>query len=111
MDWFSCRFRNGERTPDLPNPRGTLSGVCALNFTWSHLIRAAVEGVSFGILNGLDLILKGRPAEAIQVIGGGARSAARRQLLADATGARVILPVEQESGCLGAAIQACVVWN
>jgi xylulokinase len=104
-------FLNGERTPDLPNARGTLSGVSALNFTPSHLIRAAVEGVSFGILNGLDLILRGRPAEVIQVIGGGARSRAWRQLLADATGARVTLPVEQESGCLGAAIQACVAWN
>ena len=101
-------FLNGERTPNLPNARGTLIGISAVNFTASHLIRAAVEGVSFGILNGLDLILKGRPADIVQVIGGGARSNAWRTLLADATGACVISPAEQEAGCLGAAIQAYV---
>ena len=104
-------FLNGERTPDLPLARGTLSGLSATNFTPSHLIRAVIEGVSFGILNGLDRILRGRCADQIQVIGGGARSRAWRQLLADSTGARVVLPAEQESGCLGAAIQACVAWQ
>ena len=104
-------FLNGERTPDLPQATGTLSGISAANLTASHLVRAAVEGVSFGILAGLDRILNGRPADLIQVIGGGARSRAWCQLLADATGARVVVPVEQESGCLGAAIQAHVAWS
>ena len=40
------------------------------------------------------------------VIGGGSRSAAWRQLLADASGATVEVPLEEEAGCLGAAIQA-----
>ncbi len=104
-------FLNGERTPDLPNARGSLHGISATNFTPAHLIRAAVEGVSFGILNGLDLILQGQAAEIIQVIGGGARSRGWRQLLADATGAEIHVPVEEESGCLGAAIQAMVAWS
>lgn len=104
-------FLNGERTPDLPHARGTLSGISATNFTASHLIRASIEGVSFGILAGLDRILAGRTADLIQVIGGGARSQGWRQLLADATGARVVVPAEQESGCLGAVIQAHVAWN
>jgi xylulokinase len=99
-------FLNGERTPDLPTAKGSLVGISANNFTPEHLIRAAIEGVSFGILNGLDLILGGKPAERILVIGGGARSAAWRQLLADATGATIQVPAEAEAGCLGAAIQA-----
>jgi len=99
-------FLNGERTPDLPAARGSIVGVSANNFTPSNLIRAAIEGVSFGILNGLDLILAGKPAEIILVIGGGARSAQWRQLLADATGATIQVPVETEAGCLGAAMQA-----
>ena len=41
-------------------------------------------------------------------MGGGARSHAWRQLLADATGALIKLPLEAESGCLGACIQALV---
>ena len=103
-------FLNGERTPDLPTARGSLVGISATNFTPAHLIRAAVEGVSFGILNGLDLILAGVPADRIRLIGGGARSAGWRQLLADATGAAIEVPLQEEAGCLGAAIQAMVAF-
>ena len=101
-------FLNGERTPDLPRAKGSLHGLTPNNFSPEHLIRAAVEGVSFGVLEGLDLVLDGKSAETLQVIGGGARSPAWRQLLADATGAVVRVPAEEEAGCLGAAIQARV---
>jgi xylulokinase len=99
-------FLNGERTPDLPEATGTLVGISSINYTPEHLIRAAVEGVSFGILEGLGLILGGAPADRVRLIGGGARSAAWRQLLADATGATIEVPLEEEAGCLGAAMQA-----
>lgn len=101
-------FLNGERTPDLPTARGSLHGLSATNFAPVYLIRAAVEGVSFGILNGLDLVLEGKRPRVIQVIGGGARSRAWRQLLADATGVTIQVPQEEEAGCLGAAMQAMV---
>ncbi len=101
-------FLNGERTPDLPGARGSLVGVTAGNFSAEHLIRAAVEGVSFGILNGLDLVMSGKRAAVMQVIGGGARSREWRQMLADATGVETQTPEEEESGCLGAAMQAMV---
>jgi len=104
-------FLNGERTPDLPNARGTITGISANNFTPESLIRAAIEGVSFGILNGLDLIQSGVPVDRMLVIGGGSRSAAWRQLLADASGARVEVPVEEEAGALGAAIQAMFTYG
>ena len=65
-------FLNGERTPDLPNSRGSIVGISANNFTPANLIRAVIEGVSFGILSGLDRILNGKPAERILLIGGGA---------------------------------------
>ena len=102
-------FLHGERTPDLPEARGSVVGISANNFTPSNLIRSVIEGVSFGILGGLDLILEGRKAEVIYVIGGGSRSTAWRQLLADATGALIEVPVEEEAGSLGAAIQAIYV--
>jgi xylulokinase len=104
-------FLNGERTPDLPNARGTLTGISSNNFTPENLIRAAIEGVSFGILNGLDLIQSGTPVKRVLVIGGGSRSAAWRQLLADASGATVEVPLEEEAGCLGAAIQAIYIFK
>jgi xylulokinase len=102
-------FLHGERTPDLPQARGSLVGISANNFSPDNLIRAVIEGVSFGVLEGLDLILEGRAAEVIYVIGGGSRSNAWRQLLADATGAVIEVPVEEEAGSLGAAIQAIYV--
>jgi xylulokinase len=95
-------FLNGERTPDLPHAKGSLHGISPNNLTPAHLIRAIVEGVSFGILSGLDLVLEGKLADVIVVIGGGARSRGWRQLLADASGAEIRVPREQESACLGA---------
>ena len=103
-------FLNGERTPDLPGAKGTLTGISSTNFTQDHLVRAAVEGVSFGVLNGLDLVMSGRYPKVLQVIGGGARSRGWRQLLADAAAAPVQVPTEEEAGCLGAAIQARVAY-
>ena len=55
-------FLNGERTPDLPNARGSIFGLSANNFSPANLLRSAIEGVTFGILNGLQLILRGAPA-------------------------------------------------
>lgn len=104
-------FLNGERTPDLPEARGSIVGVSTNNFTAAHLIRAVVEGVSFGILNGLDLILQGEAAERIVLIGGGARSLGWAHLLADATGALIQIPEEDEAGCLGAAMQAAFAYG
>jgi xylulokinase len=99
-------FLNGERTPDLPAARGNIVGLSATNFSRPNLLRSTIEGITFGILNGLQLILQGQPASKILVIGGGARSKEWRQLLADATGAVIQVPLEEEAGCLGAAIQA-----
>jgi xylulokinase len=39
------------------------------------------------------------------------RSAGWRQLLADTTGAEVNVPIEEEAGCLGAAMQAIFAWS
>lgn len=99
-------FLNGERTPDLPTARGSILGLSTGNLTAENLMRAMVEGVSFGVLCGLDLVLGGREAQRIFLIGGGARSAEWRQLIADATGAEIVVPASDEAGCLGGVIQA-----
>ncbi len=99
-------FLNGERTPNLPRAKAVLAGISSTNYKPSNLIRAVIEGVSFGVLRGLERILQGRQATVIYLTGGGARSPQWRQLLADATGAVIEVPAEEETGCLGAAIQA-----
>ncbi len=104
-------FLNGERTPDLPAAKGVIAGISATSYSAANLLRSMIEGVTFGILNGLELILEGRPADRIVAIGGGARSAGWRQMIADATGATIVVPVEEEAGCLGAAIQAMYAYG
>ena len=101
-------FLNGERAPDLPTARGSILGLSTANFTPENLMRAMVEGVSFGVLAGLRRILGGTAPERVFVIGGGARSKPWRQLVADATGAEIVVPLGDEAGCLGAAMQA--IW-
>ncbi len=104
-------FLNGERTPDLPGARGSILGLASTNFMPDNLVRAVIEGVTFGILNGLDLILAGEPPKTILIIGGGSRSTAWRQMVADATGATIQVPLEEEAGCLGAIIQAIYAYG
>lgn len=104
-------FMNGERTPDLPRANGVVAGITSTNFNASNLLRAVIEGVSFGLLRGLERIVQGRPASLVSLVGGGARSQQWRQLLADASGATIDVPVEEEAGCLGAAIQAMYCHN
>ncbi|WP_026783609.1 xylulokinase [Pleomorphomonas koreensis] len=101
-------FLNGERTPDLPTARGSILGLSAVNMTPDNLMRAMVEGVTFGVLAGLHRIRGDRAPERVFMIGGGARSKAWRQMVADMTGAEIVVPTGDEAGCLGAAIQA--IW-
>lgn len=104
-------FLNGERTPNLPTAQGSITGMSANNFTSANLMRAVIEGVSFGILSGLDMILDAKRPKEISLTGGGARSSQWRQLLADVTGVLIQVPAEIEAGCLGAAMQAMYAYS
>ncbi len=104
-------FLNGERTPDLPHATGSLVGLSTHNMSSANLMRATVEGVTFGILMGMKLILREKKLDQPQVIGGGSRSVGWRQLIADATGTVVKVPAVSEAGCLGAALQAIWAWK
>ncbi len=100
-------FLNGERTPDLPEARGSLLGMNSENLTADNLCRAAVEGVSFGLRYALELFENsGLQAKRIKLIGGGSKSPAWRQLIADMMNTTVEVPLEAEAAALGAAIQA-----
>jgi xylulokinase len=99
-------FLNGERTPDLPTATGSLLGISTINFSAENLLRATIEGVTFGVVAGIQRIFgKAAPAH-IFAIGGGAKSRAWRQLLADTVGSLIDVPLEEEAACLGAALQA-----
>ena len=102
-------YLDGERTPNRPSASGVLAGLRA-DVRREQLARAAFEGVVCGLLDGLDA-LAGivRPGAPLRVVGGGARSAAYRQVLADLSGRPVLVPAGDEHVALGAAVQAAAV--
>jgi len=100
-------FFNGERVPALPHASGSLSGLTMSNLTRANLCRAVVEGTTFGLRYGLDLLRhNGLQSRSIRLIGGGSKSAVWRQIVADTMNTPVICTEQSEAAALGAAIQA-----
>ncbi|KFX70837.1 xylulose kinase [Pseudomonas taeanensis MS-3] len=100
-------FLNGERVPPLPNASASLFGMTSDNLTRANLCRAVVEGTSFGLRYGLDLLrASGIECRSIRLIGGGANSPIWRQIVADIMATPLVCPRHTEAAALGAAIQA-----
>lgn len=100
-------FFNGERTPDLPHARGALHGMNLDNFTRGNAYRAAMEGATYALRNGFDALqAAGMHFDAIRITGGGSRSAAWRQMVADVFALPVDVPEQAEGAAFGAALQA-----
>ncbi len=97
---------DGERTPNRPEATGTLAGL-RNDVTAGQVARAAVEGVVCNLLAGADGL--GQLAGRVFLVGGGARSAAYRRIVADLIGRPVVVPDEQELVAAGAAVQAAAV--
>ncbi|MFW9081553.1 xylulokinase [Pseudomonas sp. P2757] len=107
-------FLNGERVPALPHATGSLHGLTSSNLTQANLCRAVVEGTTFGLRYGLDLLRQnGLQSRSICLIGGGSKSAVWRQIVADIMNTPVICTQQSEAAALGAAIQAawCTSWS
>lgn len=100
-------FFNGERTPALPGGTATLHGMSATNFNRANLCRATMEGVTFGLRYGMEVLERnGIIPDEIRLVGGGAKSPVWRQMVADVFGTPVVSPVTTEAGALGSALQA-----
>ncbi len=100
-------FLNGERVPALPHATGSILGLNSTNLNQANVCRAAVEGTTFGLRYGLDLLRdNGIKSANIRLIGGGAKSAIWRQIVADIMDTPVICTTGAEAAALGAAIQA-----
>lgn len=103
-------FFDGERTPNRPAARGTVADLTSLT-TREELARAFVEGPLLSLLSGRDNIracgvdLCG----PVVAVGGGTRSPATIQLLADLLGEEVLLPDTDEATARGACVQAAAV--
>jgi len=103
-------YLSGERSPH-PDPlaRGAFVGL-TLAHDRRHLTRAVLEGVAFGLRDGLDLMVEaGMPAPAqIRASGGGTVSALWRQILADVLGAEIATVNTSEGAAYGAGLLAAV---
>ncbi len=102
-------YLSGERHPH-PDPyaRGSFVGL-TLRHGVAHMVRAVMEGVSFGMRDQLELLrgLGVNPSEAV-VSGGAANSRVWRQLTTDIMGIPLYSVNTTENGALGAAILAAV---
>ena len=103
-------YFDGERTPNRPTATGLLAGLRS-GVTREQLARAAFEGVACGLVDALDALralVPQRPGR-ILVVGGGARSAAYRQIIADLIGQEITVADADEAVATGAAVQAAAV--
>jgi xylulokinase len=101
----------GERTPNRPEATGTIVGL-RTDVTREQLARAAFDGVVCGLLEGLDaLSTAGVAVEDGRLVltGGGARSPAFRQIIADLSQREVSVSAGDEHVATGACIQAAAV--
>lgn len=103
-------FFNGERLPPLPNAKASIHGLTPENMSQANLLRASTEAATFTLRYGLDLFrVQGIEPLEIRLIGGGAKNAVWRQMVADIMNVEVICPQEHEAAALGSAIQA--MWS
>jgi xylulokinase len=103
-------YLEGERTPNRPHATGSLHGLTLASATPAHLARAAVEGMLCALADGLDAMLaSGVTPSRVILVGGGARSAAVRQIAPTIFGVPVVVPPPGEYVADGAARQAAWV--
>jgi xylulokinase len=103
-------YLTGERSPH-PDPlaRGAFVGL-SVTHDRRHMTRAVLEGVAFGLRDGLDvMIAAGMPVPSqIRASGGGIASALWRQILADVLQAEIATVATSEGAAYGAGLLAAV---
>ena len=102
-------YLTGERTPHKdPCAKGAFLGL-SLRHSKAYMARAVLEGVAFGMRDGLEIIREmGVAVSEVRASGGGARSALWRQILADTGRAPMVTINVDEGPSYGAAILASV---
>jgi xylulokinase len=107
---FFLPYLSGERSPH-PDPlaRGAFIGL-TVSHDRRHMARAVLEGVAFGLRDGLELMVAAgmpRPAQ-LRASGGGLASETWRQVLADVLEAELLTTSTTEGASFGAATLAAV---
>ncbi len=107
---FFLPYLSGERSPH-PDPlaRGAFVGL-TVGHDRRHLTRAVLEGVAFGLRDGLDQMIAAgmTPPDQVRASGGGIASPLWRQILADVLRAEVATVSTTEGAAYGAGVLAAV---
>ncbi|EGT3574296.1 xylulokinase [Citrobacter amalonaticus] len=110
--WF-LPYLSGERTPhNNPQAKGVFFGLTHQHGP-AELARAVLEGVGYALADGMDVVHAcGVKPQSVTLIGGGARSAYWRQMLADISGLQLDYRTGGDVGpALGAARLAQIAMN
>lgn len=100
-------YLDGERTPNLPDATGHLSGITRANLTPPNLARACVEGMLANLAECVDALrAHGVPAERVLLIGGASAAQSVRDVASRIFGVPVLVPAPGEYVARGAARQA-----
>lgn len=103
-------YFDGERTPNLPDARGSLHGITRDNLTPANIARAAVEGMLGGLADAVDaLVHVGVKPRRVLLVGGAAANPAVVEVAATLVDAPVEVPPTGEYVADGAARQAAWV--
>ena len=98
-------YFDGERTPNLPNATGSLTGLTRDSLTPDRLARAFVEGVVCSLVEAAQLLPERKSGGRVLLTGGAAASPAVQQVAAAVLGP-ITLPEPAEYVAIGAARQA-----
>ena len=102
-------YLDGERTPNLPDAAGLVTGL-RHDTSAGQLLQAAYDGAAYSLLTALDRVSAcGDAIDAaapLILIGGGARGTAWRQTIRRLSGRAVLVPDADELVAFGAAAQA-----
>ncbi len=100
-------YLDGERTPNLPDARGSLHGITRANLTPQNLARAAIEGMFGGLADAVDaLVAVGVTPRRVILVGGAAANAAVSEVASTMFTVPVEVPPPGEYVADGAARQA-----
>jgi xylulokinase len=103
-------YLDGERTPNLPDSRGSLHGISRENLTPVNIARAAIEGMFGGLADAVDaLVAVGVEPTRILLIGGAAANPAVGAIAATMFSVPIEVPPAGEYVADGAARQAAWV--
>jgi xylulokinase len=103
-------YLDGERTPNLPDARGSLHGITRENMTPENIARSAIEGMFGGLADAVQsLEAVGVSAKRVILIGGAAANPAVAAIAATMFNAPIEVPPPGEYVADGAARQAAWV--